>query len=129
MAFGTFCMSKKQKVLGYNQFKKYFIDNTRKYLWKKSWNDGKCIFHKRGKKNILLKKVVVCTGVSTGLLQTHQNFFSTKCFFLFFFTLMKNTFAIISWFFFTKSCWYHLVMCFLTIIHFKLSVKKDFFLM
>ena len=31
--------------------------------------------------------------------------------------------------FFTKICWYYLAMWFFTIIHFKLSVTKDFFLM
>ena len=30
--------------------------------------------------------------------------------------------------FFTKKCWYYLAMCFLPIIHFKLSLTKDFFL-
>ena len=49
---------------------------------------------------------------------------------LFFFTLIKNTFfSLFQDFFFTKISWYYLAMCLLTIIHFKLSITKDFFLM
>ena len=57
-----------------------------------------------------------------------KNFFLAKCFIIFFSTFMKNTFSIISRFF-TIICWYYLAIWFFTLIHFELSITKDFFLM
>ena len=62
--------------------------------------------------------------------------FSAKCFYFYLIFLIFIIFYVYEKYichnfkiFVTKICWYYLAMCFLTIIHFKLSVTKDLFLM
>ena len=60
-------------------------------LWIKSWNDGKCIFHKRDKKIIkhFAKKSFSVFGGAHGRPLNTLKLFSAKCFIIFFSRLWK----------------------------------------
>ena len=82
----------------------------------------------KNNKTYFQKKSFSVFGGALGRPQNTLKLF-LQFFFIIFCTLMKNTFAIISRFFSQQICWYYLAMFFsLTIIHFKMSITKDYFL-
>ena len=95
---------------------------------KKCWNDGKCIFHKHELKKIkhfAKMSFSVFGGAHKRPLNTL--FFFGKMFYYFFLHANKKLICHPFKIFFKLICRFYVAIWFFTIIHFKLSVTKEFF--